>query len=134
MSPSVQDDHWLEDRRSGHRYPIHVELFFLVRRGETIEAAGNGKTVNISRSGILFQSMHSVLPGAQIEVSIAWPIRIDGIAHMQLRVSGRTVRTQDNCTGIHILRYEFRTGRIHVPSVPPTQRRSRIRDVWNDGT
>jgi hypothetical protein len=61
--------------------------------------------------------MHSVPPGQQIELSIAWPARIDGTVRMQLRASGRTVREQENCTGVRILHYEFRTGGIREPNV-----------------
>ena len=36
---------------------------------------------------------------------------------MQLRASGQTVREQDDCTGVRILHYEFRTGGIRERNV-----------------
>jgi hypothetical protein len=105
MSATVQDDHETRARRSGHRFPIEVELSYLLVNGKTIVSAGQGRTVDISSSGVLFQSAHCVRPGTQIELSIAWPARIDGIARMQLRASGRTVREPGNTIGVQILRY-----------------------------
>jgi hypothetical protein len=106
-----------EDRLVGHRFPIEAELCYLLLNGKTIVAAGHGRSLNISSGGILFESMHSVRPGQQIELSIAWPAKIDGIVRMQLRASGRTVREQDNRTAVRILHYEFRTGSIREPNV-----------------
>lgn len=117
MSPTVRENRAPKDRRLGHRFPIEAELCYLLLNGKTIVAAGHGRTVNVSSSGVLFQSMHAVRPGEQIELSIAWPARIDGVVRMQLRASGRTVREQDNCTGVRILHYEFRTGGIRESNV-----------------
>src|SRR5579872_6159832 len=98
-----------EERRSGRRFPIEADLSYLVLEGENVESSGRGTTVNISSSGVLFQSMHSIAPGRKIELSIAWSARIDGVVRLQLRISGRTVRGQAGCTGVQILRSEFRT-------------------------
>ncbi len=117
MSPMVQWAGAPEDRRVGHRFPIEAELCYLLLNGKTIVAAGHGRSVNISSSGVLFESMHSLRPGQQIELSIAWPARIDGIVRMQLRASGRTVRELANQTAVHILHYEFHTGGIREPHV-----------------
>jgi len=104
-------------KNEGHRFPIEADLCYLLLNGKTIVAAGHGRSLNISSSGVLFESMHSLRPGQQIELSIAWPARIDGIVRMQLRASGQTVREQDNCTGVRILHYEFRTGGIRERNV-----------------
>ena len=117
MCPQVQLPGAPEDRRSGHRFPIGAELCYLLLNGKTIVAAGHGRSVNISRSGVLFESMHPVRPGQQIELSVAWPALVDGIVRMQLRASGRTVREQDSRTAVGILHYEFRTGGIREPNV-----------------
>ena len=117
MCPTVQLGGTPEDRRVGHRFPIEADLCYLLLNGKTIVAAGHGRSLNISSSGVLFESMHSLRPGQQIELSIAWPARIDGIVRMQLRASGQIVREQDNCTGVRILHYEFRTGGIRDRNV-----------------
>ena len=117
MCPTVQLGGTPEDRRVGHRFPIEADLCYHLLNGKTIVAAGHGRSLNISSSGVLFESMHSLRPGQQIELSIAWPARIDGIVRMQLRASGQIVREQDNCTGVRILHYEFRTGGIRERNV-----------------
>ncbi|HLK62447.1 MAG TPA: PilZ domain-containing protein [Bryobacteraceae bacterium] len=117
MSPTLQHSHGRKDRRSGHRFPIEAELYYLLVNNKVIKSSGHGTSVNISSNGILFESSQSIRLGLEIELSIAWPARIDGVVHLQLHASGRTVRKQDNCTGVHVLRYEFRTGAIREPKL-----------------
>ena len=123
MSSTLQNNHGPEERRSRHRFPVEAELYYLLAKDNAIEGAGQGTTVNISSSGILFRAMPPVRAGMDIELSIAWPTRLDGTARMQLRASGRTVRERDNGTAVHILHYEFKTGGA-IPE--PSIRRSAI--------
>jgi len=109
MYPAIEHFLKREDQRSSRRFPIEVDLSYLVLRGEAVDSTGHGRTINISSGGILFESVRSLRPGSHIELSIAWPARIDGIVQMQLQASGRTVRQQDNTTAVQILHHEFRT-------------------------
>jgi hypothetical protein len=113
----VRSERGRKDRRLSCRFPIEAEVRYLLLQGKAIQETGRGRTVNISSSGILFESAHSIPPGIPIELSIAWPARIDGIVRMRLRASGRTVRNQDNCTAVKIRRYEFRTAGIRERAV-----------------
>ena len=104
----------IADRRVYRRYPLDVELEYkLIHNRRAIET-GHGKTVNASSSGILFQSRRALPPGMDIELSIAWPARIGDVVALKLWVSGRTVRGQDHCTAVKILRHTFRTGRTRA--------------------
>ncbi len=105
------------DRRSGLRFPIEAELSYLLLNGMTTISSGRGKTLNISSGGVLFQSTHPVCPGTQIELSIAWAARLDGMVRMQLWASGLTIWEHGNVIGVRILRHEFRTAGIHHPSL-----------------
>jgi hypothetical protein len=60
-------------------------------------------------TAILFESRHALPPGLDIELSIAWPARIGDVVPLKLCVSGQTVRGQDQCTAVKILRHTFRT-------------------------
>jgi len=117
MSPAVQRARGPKERRHSRRFPIEVEVCYLLLKGKAIRRTGRGRTINISSSGILLESMQPIPPGIPIELSITWPARIDGIVHMRLKVSGRTVRNQENRTAVHIRRYEFRTAGIHERGV-----------------
>ena len=98
-----------QDRRLEDRYPLEVELEYqLIRRRRVVET-GSGKTVNFSSCGILFESQHALPAGMDIELSMAWPARLGGSVALTLWVSGRTVRSQDKCTAVEILRHVFRT-------------------------
>lgn len=113
MSLAVQLAHAPGDRRSGYRFPVEAKLRYLLLKGKTIVAAGYGKTINISSSGLLFQSKRSLEEHQQIEISMAWPARINGSVGMQLRVSGETVRMQGDCTAVRIAHHEFHTCGVH---------------------
>jgi len=123
MSPIRRENWGPEDRRSAHRFPIKVEVRYVLLKGKNADVAGSGRTINISSSGVLFESPHSIRPGVQIELSVAWPARIDGTVGLQLRASGKTVRQQDNCTGVRILHSEFRTCGLQRTSVAAAAKR-----------
>jgi hypothetical protein len=96
------------DRRSWPRYPVEAALEYRVIHGRRA-ATGRGKTINLSSHGVLFQSDQAVAEGAQIELAIAWPARLNDVAGLTLHVTGRTVRSQGQCAAVKILRREFRT-------------------------
>ena len=97
------------ERRGNPRYPIDTALVYkLIRHGRTVEA-GFGRTVDVSSSGILFESARSLPTGMQIEISMAWPARLSDAVDLQLCVMGLTVRGEDHRTALIIRRHEFRT-------------------------
>jgi hypothetical protein len=99
----------LNDQRSNHRYPVEVALEYRVELPNRKVVTGVGGTVNLSTSGVLFQSADSLPRGVAIELSIAWPARLNNIAGLNLHVVGKTVRTEGNCTAVIVQRHEFRT-------------------------
>ena len=100
-----------DDRRSHSRFPLHLPLQYWFAEGRTV-VPGHGRTVNISSSGILFRSDAGLAAGREIEISIEWPAPLDDAVGLRLRITGRTVRRQDDCTAVILGRYEFRTRRI----------------------
>jgi hypothetical protein len=115
MEPRGHND---GDRRSWPRYPVEAALEYRVIHGRST-ATGQGKTINLSSGGVLFQSDQDVAKGVQIELAIVWPARLNDVAGLTLHVTGRTVRSQGKCAAVKILRHEFRTrpvaGRPVVP-------------------
>jgi hypothetical protein len=96
-------------RRVDRRYPIDAELEYKLIHGRNVFQTGEGRTINVSSSGILFESRRALPPGMEIELSIAWPARLGDAVALKLCVCGRTVRAQDNCTAVQIQRHTFRT-------------------------
>ncbi len=102
-------DKWNRDRRSGLRFPIDSGLEYrILRQGRVLES-GQGRTLNISSSGVLFKSEARLMPGAIVELSIAWPARLYDNAPIQLHVRGKAVRVSGDAAAVRIVSYDFRT-------------------------
>jgi hypothetical protein len=101
----------LNDRRSEHRYPVKAALEYrIVLRNHKV-VTGIGGTVNISSGGVLVQTAHSLPRGIAIELSIAWPARLNNHrVALKLHVVGKTVRTQGNGTVVAIRQHAFQYG------------------------
>lgn len=73
------------------------------------EEMGDGRTINISSSGVLFTSEHILLPGRRLELSISWPAQLNNKVALKLVARGRVVRFEQGRAAIEIQQYEFRT-------------------------
>ena len=97
------------DRRHSDRFPIERQVRYKVLSKRSGEEAGEGKTINISSSGVLFTSEHILLPGRRMELSISWPAQLDSKCALKLVARGRVVRFEQGYAAIEIQQYEFRT-------------------------
>ncbi len=104
------------DRRTDRRYDIVMNVRWkLIRRKRVLEA-GMGITVDLSSGGILFETDRQLPVGMNVELSIAWPVRLHNSAPLQLVVSGKVVRTVGQRTAIRMIQHEFRTAGLAVNS------------------
>ncbi len=97
------------DRRHSDRFPIERDVRYRVLSKRTGDESGDGKTVNISSSGVLFTTEHVLLPGRRLELSISWPAQLNNKCALKLVARGRVVRFEDGRTAMEIQQYEFRT-------------------------
>lgn len=97
-----------KDQRAKWRFGLERELRYKLLDGDTIVAAGVGRSVDISSSGLGFLGQHQVKEGALVEVSMSWPVMLDEVP-MRLVVFGRVVRATTFFAACTIDRYEFRT-------------------------
>ncbi len=97
------------ERRRSSRFPIERDLRYktLNQRAEIL--AGNGKTMNISSSGVLFTSDHDLPIGTRLEVSISWPAQLNEKCLLNLVARGRVMRHLKGQLALQIQQYEFRT-------------------------
>ena len=95
------------ERRSDLRYPVAL-AFRYVAAGNTQLISGQGRTLNLSRSGILLETDRALPAGLRIQLRIAWPVRLHGSQELTLWIDGQTVRTQSQSTAVSILTSEFR--------------------------
>jgi len=97
------------ERRKKARFPIRRELRYKVLDDETIVESGMGHTIDVGSGGVAFGIDHALMPGLFIELSISWPVLLEGACPMRVVVFGRVLRStlgQAVCT-VH--KYEFRT-------------------------
>ena len=97
------------ERRRSSRFPIERELRYKTLNQRTEILAGNGKTLNISSSGVLFTSDHELAVGTRLEVSISWPAQLNERCLLNLVARGRITRHLRGQLALQIQQYEFRT-------------------------
>ena len=93
--------------REGLRYAISMALEYqlLDRRGPA--ARGGGRTINLSRTGVLFESQGILRIGCRVRLWIDWPRSPGDRDHLVLSVTGRTVRVSGTSSAVAILKHRF---------------------------
>jgi hypothetical protein len=97
----------LGDRRLSRRYPISAELEYRAVGRDGVPFRGAGRSVNVSTGGILFQAEQALTPGMRIELTIAWPARLNDAVDLNLCVSGRVARSEGAFHVVRIREHEF---------------------------
>ena len=97
------------ERRRSSRFPIEREVRYKTLNQRTVTLAGNGKTLNISSSGVLFTADHDLPVGTRLEVSISWPAQLNERCLLNLVARGRVTRHNKGQLALQIQQYEFRT-------------------------
>ncbi len=97
------------DRRHSDRFAIEREIRFRALNKRGGEEAGEGKTVNMSSSGVLFTTAQILRPGRRIELAISWPAQLNNKCALKLVARGRIVRFDNGLAAMEIQQYEFRT-------------------------
>jgi hypothetical protein len=102
-----EDPGW--DRRASARFAIALAVRYAVRHRRRVVDTGSGRTIDISSTGLCFTADGPLRTGMALDVSVDWPVPLDGGVHLQLIVSGLVVRTSGTQTALRIERHEFKT-------------------------
>ncbi len=102
-----QDEH--VDRRSKRRFSIEQGLRYRLLYGSRVAESGNGRTMNISSSGVWFKTEGLLSTGLPVELAMSWPARLNDVCPMKLMIYGCVVRSDQDGAALAIERYEFRT-------------------------
>jgi hypothetical protein len=63
----------------------------------------------VSSGGILFHAGLDLPVGFNVNLAVAWPVRLHDVAPMQLAVQGRIIRAANGWAAIRTAQHEFRT-------------------------
>ncbi|HSM77611.1 MAG TPA: hypothetical protein VLT57_08300 [Bryobacteraceae bacterium] len=107
-----------EDRRGALRFAIGLDLQFREIGDGPNPVQGGGKTVDISSDAILFTPDCDVNPGTRLEVSVAWPVRLDGRIALKFVARGVVMGYRKPNAVVAIQYYEFRTQRGGPEAAP----------------
>ena len=114
------------DRRNKLRFPFNRELRYKLLENDTIIAAGEGETIDMSSGGVAFRTSKALTTDSLIELSISWPALLYDSCPMRLVVFGRVARRSDSVAACTVEKWEFRTGSRQTTAVIPIGTDSRL--------
>jgi hypothetical protein len=95
------------DRRRRLRFPLNTDLRYRISGRENM-ANGTGQVENISSRGLAFRSDVPLYPGLRLNVSMAWPAKLDECM-LRLAFEGVVLRVHGGVAVVTIERPHFRT-------------------------
>jgi hypothetical protein len=96
------------ERRFKARYPLELNVWYHTF-GKSGVISGEGRTVNLSSSGVLVASSDKMSDGVRLKLTIEWPSLLNGTTPLQLVTFGRVVRSDDSGFAVALEHYQFRT-------------------------
>ena len=106
------------ERRAHHRYPTEHTVFYKVLYGENIGQVGEGRTLDLSSSGVRFTTESQLPVGVPVEVIIVWPVLQESAVSVKLVMDGIVVRADEHAASVHASSSEFQT---HPVAPTPTR-------------
>jgi hypothetical protein len=99
----------LGDRRTKKRFELCREIRYQLWNGRHNIGSGSGWTLDLSSKGVAFTTDGYIQPGASIEISVSWPVLLNGDCAMRLVACGYVVRSALGMAACRISQFEFRT-------------------------
>jgi len=99
----------IAERRTGRRFKIALDLRWKLLYGRKLSESEVGRTIDLSSSGLSFQTSRPLPAGANLEFSISWPVLLRNVAPLQLKVIGEVVRSGNGWAAVRIRHHDFRT-------------------------
>ena len=107
--------------RASVRFPLTLEVRYSGSPHGVPPETGSGHIIDLSSSGLRFTAETPLLAGLSLDLSIDWPVLLDGGVQLQLIASGVIVWTSDTETALRVHRQEFRTRHVGLKAVPPQE-------------
>ncbi len=96
-----------ECRKAQQQFPLELNLRYRSWGLSSPLLSGEGKTVNISSSGVLFTCDKDFPVGTLLEISIFWPVPLHERHPLYLIGRGSVVRTSKGQVALEVQRFEF---------------------------
>jgi hypothetical protein len=100
------------EKRLHRRFPITLDVQYKLLNRSRVKRFGSGRTINISSSGIFFESQNDLPTRGSIELILDWPL--EGVANRKLIVRGQIVRRDALGTAVKMTRHKFYTSESSV--------------------
>jgi len=107
--PDTEPDRISGERRRDKRYELEMEMRWKLVRRRKVLYEGGGRTVDLSSGGMLVETDRPLPVGLNLEMAIAWPMRLQDGAPLQLVVAGKILRSLGRRAAIRMVQHEFRT-------------------------
>ena len=107
-------------RRIKWRFSIQQPVRYTAVGRNKVRHTGFGNTVNISSAGVCFTTETTLPVHTFVEVSMDWPVLLNGVCPMKLVIIGRVIRSSNESTVVAIKTSGFHT-RSARPRFPAAQ-------------
>jgi PilZ domain len=96
------------DPRLYCRYPITLDAQFKFLTVDRKKRPGIARTLNLSSGGVLLTMNASLPVGGLIELTIDWPLLLNGVRPLKLVIRGQVVRSDGNGVAVQVWNQQFR--------------------------
>ena len=91
------------------QFPLVLPLKYKAISPKAIAISGTGSTVLLSSTDIVFNADQPLRSGVRCEISIAWPVLLQGRIRLQLVLQTIINRSEGQFVIGRVSKYEFRT-------------------------
>ncbi|MBV9506110.1 MAG: PilZ domain-containing protein [Acidobacteriia bacterium] len=95
------------ERRAHGRFAMAAPMSYESLGSIGDSCRGEGRIVNLSSGGLLFQSRGTFRPGMTLEFHVPWPGPSGRVPRLRLRITGSVVRVDGSLIAVAITSYEF---------------------------
>jgi PilZ domain len=95
-------------RRSHGRCAVEAELRYRIDEQGVIVHEGNGRLINLSTGGVLFETEDTLPVGIEIELFIPWPSHRHSATPWTLCITGKILRLHRKKVVVKVAHYDYR--------------------------
>ena len=99
------------ERRSHQRFPLRLTASYWSTAFPTGLKPRTTEVLNISSGGLLLAGCDGLVPGQRVQVSVDWPVLLNGRIPLFLVLEGRILRCENGTAAMLIRRHQFDTRR-----------------------